>query len=486
MEAVPPVRLGAMLAVSFAVALLLRGLATRPVVLTVPPGDQPTRQFLLEMGACLVAGTCAGLLMEASIGFLWVSGWKLVLGSMVAGFYLGLEGALLRLRAVVLGAGEGGGFPLGRPLRLRSLSRRFLLMAAAAAFLLLGIFGLIWAGDVSWLSSLDREPMVLAEARRSVILEIAFVVAVLLAGLSRLILLYAANLKLLFGSITQGLARVRQGDLTVRLPVATSDEFGLIAAEANAMIEGLSQRVALLDALKVAEDVQRNLLPSAPPRIAGLDIAASSDYCDETGGDYFDFIQTGPSTTVVVVGDVAGHGVGPALLMASARATVRMAAAMYADPGAVVSAVNSRVAEDVYGTGRFLTFFYLEIDAAARRLRWVRAGHDPAMVVPAGQGLTFELAGGGPPLGVVEGYRYTSSSRSWPDGCLVFIGTDGIWERRGGDDSMFGKGRLLDILRRNAAQPADRILEAVTRDLQAFAKDRPPEDDVTMVAIRFP
>ena len=475
-----------MLVGPFAVALALRSLATRRLVLAAAPGEQPSRQFLLEMGACLAAGALAGLLMEASIGFLWVSGWKLVLGAMACGFYLGLEGALLRLRFVVGRIKEGSDFPTGRPGRLRSLTRRFLLMAAAATVLLMGIFGLIWAGDVAWLSSLDRQPAVLAEARRSVILEIVFVMAVLLAGASRLILLYAGNLQFLFGTIIRGMARVRHGDLTVRLPVATADEFGLIAAEANAMIEGLSQRVELLDALKVAEDVQRNLLPSAPPRIAGLDIAASSDYCDETGGDYFDFIQTGPSTTVVAVGDVAGHGVGPALLMASARATVRMAAAMYADPGAVVSAVNSRVAEDVYGTGRFLTFFYLEIDAAAKRLRWVRAGHDPAMVVGANREQTSELAGGGPPLGVVEGFRYVTSSCDWPVGGVVFIGTDGIWEMRGGDDAMFGKRRLLDILRDNADKPAGHILESVAQALQTYAQGRPREDDITMVAIRFP
>lgn len=479
--------LGAILATSFAIALAVRGLCMRRVVLAAADRDQPSRQFILEMGCCLLAGLLGGLWMEAHIDFLWVSGWKLVLGSLAAGFYLGLEGALLRLRTVVLRAtAGGGGFTTARPHRLRSLSRRFLLMAAIATILLMGLFGLIWAGDVSWLSSLDREPAVLAAARRSVILEIAFVMAVLLAGASRLILLYAGNLHFLFGTITQGMARVRQGDLTVRLPVATADEFGLIAAEANAMIEGLSQRVALLDALKVAEDVQRNLLPTAPPRIAGLDIAASSDYCDETGGDYYDFIQTGPSKTVVVVGDVAGHGVGPALLMASARATVRMAAAMYADPGAVVSAVNSRVAEDVYGTGRFLTLFYLEIDAAAKHLRWVRAGHDPALVVGASQGEIAELSGGGPPLGVVEGFRYVASSSPWPAGGVVFIGTDGIWETRGANDAMFGKRRLLDILHGTADKPANRILEAVAQALRTFAQGRPRQDDITMAAIRFP
>nr|WP_254845345.1 SpoIIE family protein phosphatase [Desulfovibrio sp. DV] len=482
----PPVSLGAMLAVSFAVPLAFRGYFTRRFILAAADNDQPSRQFMLEMGACLLAGLLAGLGMEARIGFLWVSGWKLVLGSLAAGFYLGLEGALLRLRTLVLRARDAVEPPADRPRRLRSLTRRFLLMAAAAASLLMGLFGLIWAGDVAWLSGLERDPAVLARARESVILEIAFVMAVLLAFVSRLILLYAGNLKLLFGTITQGLARVRLGDLGVRLPVATSDEFGLIAAEANAMILGLSHRLALLDALKVAEDVQRNLLPAAPPAIPGLDIAASSDYCDETGGDYYDFIELGRGRTVVVVADVAGHGVGPALLMASARATVRMAAAMYDDPGAVVSAVNSRVAEDVYGTGRFLTLFYLEIDTVAKRLRWVRAGHDPAMVVYAAEDSVSELGGRGLPLGVVEGYRYVAETGPWPVSGLVFIGTDGIWETAGRDNRMFGKRRLLDLLRNNTEKPVARILELVARDLETFGEGRAREDDITMVAIRFP
>ena len=187
-------RLGALIALAFAPAFLARGLLLRRLVLAASAGEQPVRQFALEMGACLFAGLIAGLAMEASIGFLWVSGWKLVLGAMAAGFYLGLEGALLRQREIVLRARQAGYDPVWRPKRLRSLSRRFLTVAAAATVLLLGIFGLIWAGDVDWLSTLDRDPAVLAQARSSVIVEIAFVMAVLLLGASRLILLYAGNL----------------------------------------------------------------------------------------------------------------------------------------------------------------------------------------------------------------------------------------------------------------------------------------------------
>ena len=142
-----------MLSLAFAVALLARGLVLRRLVLSAPAGEQPVRQFVLEMGACLLGGLLTGFGIEASTGFPLAPGWKIVLGAMAAGFYLGLEGALLRQREVVLRAREAGYDPVWRPKRLRSLSRRFLTVAATATALLLGIFGLIWAGDVDWLSA---------------------------------------------------------------------------------------------------------------------------------------------------------------------------------------------------------------------------------------------------------------------------------------------------------------------------------------------
>lgn len=172
--------------------------------------------------------------------------------------------------------------------------------------------------------------------------------------------------------------------------------------------------------------------------------------------------------------------------MASARATVRMAAPLYPDPADVIGAVNVRVTEDVYGTGRFLTLFYLEIDTASRTLRWVRAGHDPALVLVPGDEAFAELAGPGLPLGVDVQYGYRTSESPWPVGGVLFIGTDGIWEARSRTREMFGKDRLKAVLRQNAGLPANRLLVAVAEAVTAFQDGAPQEDDITMVVIRFP
>ena len=89
------------------------------------------------------------------------------------------------------------------------------------------------------------------------------------------------------------------------------------------------------NALGLAHEVQQSLLPQKDPSLSGFDIAGASIYCDETGGDYYDFIETnrgGHAGLAVMVGDVSGHGVSSALLMATARALIMQRSSMPGDP----------------------------------------------------------------------------------------------------------------------------------------------------------
>ena len=118
-------------------------------------------------------------------------------------------------------------------------------------------------------------------------------------------------------------------------------------------------------------------------RIDGLDIAGKTIYCDETGGDYFDFIeQHGKEDTVaaIVVADVSGHGISSALLMASARASLRQRAAQHGSVAQIISDVNHQLTKEVEETGNFMTLFYLAVDRQHNQVHWVRAGHDPAVL----------------------------------------------------------------------------------------------------------
>ncbi|MBW2540443.1 MAG: stage II sporulation protein E, partial [Deltaproteobacteria bacterium] len=133
--------------------------------------------------------------------------------------------------------------------------------------------------DFAWLAGIEPNPTSLAQAQLSVMYEVLFIMAVLLGLVVNLIFSYSRNLKLLFENETDILERVSRGDLSRRVPVATNDEFGVIAGHTNTMIRGLKHRIKLLSALKMAEELQQNLLPQHPPAHPGLDVAGKIIYC---------------------------------------------------------------------------------------------------------------------------------------------------------------------------------------------------------------
>ena len=244
----------------------------------------------------------------------------------------------------------------------------------------------------------------------------------------------------------------------------------------------------MLSALEVAEEVQQNLLPKEIPVIKGLDIAAKSIYCNRTGGDFYDFLNVAQASNGkfnLVVGDVSGHGIAAGLLMTTARALIRSRAAQPGSLAQIVTDVNRNLTQDVYETGRFTTLFYLAVDPHNHLLKWVRAGHDAALLYdPVSE--TFEsLYGEGLALGWDENYQYEENERTGlTKGQIIFLGTDGIWETFNLTGEPFGKEPLKDIIRRNAAACADEIMNEILTALTNYRQGREPEDDVTLVVIK--
>ena len=184
-----------------------------------------------------------------------------------------------------------------------------------------------------------------------------------------LTILVSSNLTRPFGDIIKVLQNVRNGRLDRRVAVRSNDEIGYVGDVINEMTAGLREREKMHQSLELAREVQQNLLPRCAPQQMGLDIAGRSIYCDQTGGDYFDFLEVGPpgdNTVGLVVGDVSGHGVPSALLMATARALMRQRSFLPGGPAQVVSDVNSHLSRDVEDSGQFMTLFYLVIDPVER------------------------------------------------------------------------------------------------------------------------
>jgi serine phosphatase RsbU (regulator of sigma subunit) len=237
--------------------------------------------------------------------------------------------------------------------------------------------------------------------------------------------------------------------------------------------------------LAQANDIQQSMMPSANPSMDGLDIAGRSLYCDQTGGDYYDYFEkesAGDRRIGIVVGDVSDHGLPSALLMTTARAFLRESATRGGSVSSIVGSVNRQLTRDIQASNRFMTLFYAEIDRAQQSIRWVRAGHEPALLYDPSSGIFEDLAGqGGLPLGVFEEAVYEEYHRALAPGQIVAIGTDGIWEARNSQGLMFGKQMLQQAIRENADRASAEIVQQVLEALRRFLFPLDIQDDATLV-----
>ena len=241
--------------------------------------------------------------------------------------------------------------------------------------------------------------------------------------------------------------------------------------------------------LALAAEVQKSLLPHGSLTVPGLDVAGKIVTCDEIGGDYFDFLHDMECPTDsfgIVVGDVTGHGVDAALIMTTARAFLRMRASQCGSIAQIISEMNRHLAQDILATGRFVTLFYMTIDPRQKCLRWVRAGHDPAILYDPDRDVFEELRGTGIALGVDKDLQYQENLKpNLKNGQIVAIGTDGVWEAFNKHGEMYGKERFRQIVRQNARAEARHILDQVYDDLARFTAGVKREDDITLVVAKF-
>ncbi len=374
---------------------------------------------------------------------------------------------------------DGGLHKIPRTLRIRIRTR---LTALLVACNLIPLFSILQVIDR--ISANSDDPATAMELTRSAV----FINGLVFSGVAIILtILVGRNLTLPFGEIIQSLRSVRNGDFDKKIQVTTNDEIGYTGDVINEMTEGLKERDRMRQSLGLAMDVQQHLLPRRNPTVQGLDIAGKSIYCEETGGDYFDYLEGGSNgrgTIKVVVGDVSDHGIPSALLMTTARAFLKQRASRPGQLNQIVADVNRQISRDVEESGQFMTLFLCEIDSPNKLIRWVNAGHDPAIVYDGMADKFDELTGHALPLGVSEKAAYQEYQRRLLPGQIILIGTDGIWESQNTRREMFGKNRFKDLVRAHANAPAKDILQAVITGLDDFSRPLEKEDDVTLVVIK--
>ena len=303
-----------------------------------------------------------------------------------------------------------------------------------------------------------------------------------------LTMLVSRNLTMPLKEIIRTLSGVRNGRFDKKVQVTSNDEIGYTGDVINEMTEGLQERDRIRQSLGIAKEVQQHLLPATAPEFKGLDIAGKSIYCEETGGDYFDYLPVDTNERgkiKLVVGDVSDHGIASALLMTTARAFLRQRASKTGYLNQILADVNRQLARDVEDSGRFMTLFICEIDSPNKVIRWVNAGHDPAYIFDPDSGNFEELGGHFLPLGVSEKAAYQEFQRNILPEQILLIGTDGIWESQNSQGQMFGKKRFRHIVSTHARETAMGILQAVISELNRFSHPQGKKDDVTLVVVKI-
>ncbi|HYT67930.1 MAG TPA: SpoIIE family protein phosphatase [Vicinamibacterales bacterium] len=224
--------------------------------------------------------------------------------------------------------------------------------------------------------------------------------------------------------------------------------------------------------------IQRGLLPAAMPQTAGVKLASSWQPANGVGGDCFDALTFPSGGVGLSIADVAGKGVPAALLMSNLQAAVRAFAQEGTAPGAVCTSVNRLLCRNM-ASGRFVTFCYVRIDVAARKLTYANAGHNPPLLV-RGSGRVDTLVPTGTVLGVFAESLYEQGDFSIAAGDRLVLYTDGITEGRnpGGDE--YGEDRLADAALRHRALSAEEMLAAMLREVESF-NSGVYEDDATLI-----
>lgn len=256
------------------------------------------------------------------------------------------------------------------------------------------------------------------------------------------------------------------------------------ATERRARRQAEQALSAQAEEMRIGREIQQRLFPANSPVLPGFDIAGASFPAAATGGDYFDYIPMLEGRLGIVVGDVTGHGLGPALIMADARAILRTLARSFSGVREILIHANDLLRDDI-GWDRFLTVFFGRLCPARRQLTFLNAGHPSGIVLGGDGAVLAELKATLPALGMfpLENAPEPTTLTLEP-GQLLLLLTDGVTEAIAPSGEEFGRDRALAVVRAYLGRPAAEIVAALNGAVRAFLQDQPQGDDITMVVVK--
>jgi len=263
-----------------------------------------------------------------------------------------------------------------------------------------------------------------------------------------------------------------------RLLAAVASQVGTFI-ENQRLLERDRAQQRLRREAELARDLQLKLLI---PRYAGAaDVAARCRQADEVGGDFYHIIRLPEHRLGVMLGDVASHGFGAALIMALVLSAAGIHAEEAGSPEDVLRLLLASVGGDLRDTEMYLTLFYGVTDRVHGNLRYANAGHPHAFVLRH-DGRAERLGANAPPLGLVPDQQFTGTDVAWARGAdTLVLCSDGVVDARDEAGDRFGEERVLDVIRRHRGSGSQVAVAAVFEALDAYAGANPDDRSVLVL-----
>lgn len=255
-----------------------------------------------------------------------------------------------------------------------------------------------------------------------------------------------------------------------------------LALENALLYREAREKQRLKEELALAGEIQKRLLPDHYPELPNVEVADLSFPCKDVGGDYYDYLKLGDRGFGCAVGDVSGKGMPAALLMANLQAGLRALVDGTTGIPQIMERLNKLLARSS-ATKKFATIFYGEVDVTTQTMTYVNAGHIfPFLVSSAGD--VRYLSTGGTIVGMFEEATFTEERFPLHSGDIIVLFTDGVTEARDPEGREFGVDRLVRFVVDHRTISPKRMVLELHREIVAFLRDRPLEDDFTLVVIK--
>ena len=236
--------------------------------------------------------------------------------------------------------------------------------------------------------------------------------------------------------------------------------------------------------MKIAHQIQASLLPSAPIKTPQFEVTGFCLPADQVGGDYFDYFFRDENCLDMVIADVSGHSVGPALFMVETRSAIRAQLNKSVTPAEMLDILNNALFEDLDNADYFITLFYLQYHHQSRQLTYANAGHPPPLLIRHSENQCTQLDAEGLVLGVRKNVVFEQKRVTIEQGYLILLYTDGLIEAENNHAEFFGIERVCDIVNEHAQQPPGIIIEKLLEQLKQFCQCEVFKDDITLMILK--